>query len=403
MTSLKKVGLTIGMINDFKALESNSLLMNVSFLYDLLEQSKKYKPILVICDENNKIKPSENHKITYYDKEYDYHYLSEDTAQLDILLEVFYDFGIQHHTTLCTLNPNLKFIHISYGNSFIIDTCYWLYLEPRNNDINIENLNDMSNYNYNDTIYKDYNQIWISPHFMYSRDYYIAKYNIKEHQLYSACYLWDERIQQQRNKEIQFDISSIIYHKKKELNIGIFEANLHLIKTANIPIMIAEYLYNNYRNEVNIGKVYITNLHNMHQSEMFYKFIQSLNLYKDGKVHLSKNACRLPHFLKAYDINFVISHQIYNELNYLHFELFKLGIPFIHNCKMIDSFGYYYDHFEIIKAASKIIHINKYHNLNDKLYMDNYNNRCNAVLYRYSIRNKENLEKTEQYLDDLYK
>jgi len=400
-TTKKLVGLTIGMIDDFKAVESNSLLMNVIFLYEMIEKSNKYIPILIVCDSKDTDK-KQTEKLQYYNRQYNYELLCTTCYKLDIFIEVFFDFGIELHKTFLKLNPNLKFIHVSYGNSFVIDTCYYLYLGDTKEDLDVENLNNIANHTPENTLYKDYNQLWISPHFRYSEDYYIAKYNIKEHQLMTARYIWDDWIQEIRNKEVGFDINPIIYHKTNVLNIGIFEANLHLIKTSIIPIYIAEYLYNNYKDKVNIGKVYITNLHHLHKRELFYNHIQSLNLYKDGKIHLSKNACRFPQFMKAFNINFVICHQMLNQLNYLHLELFKLGIPFIHNCQMIRDLGYYYKEFEIRNAAKEIPKICHYHNLDDKTYMENYNGRCKAVLYRYSPSNIKNINKTEEFLDKLF-
>jgi hypothetical protein len=397
------IGITIGMINDFKALESNALLMNAFYLYDCIEKTNSYKPYILICDATkDEINKNINKKtLTYYEKEYNFIYFSlENIKILDILASVFYDFTNNYYNVFKNIYPNMKFIHISYGNTYIIDVCYYLYLE---NDTN--NLDLQIKENENCDIFKELDQVWISPHFEYSKSYYKVKYNIPYNRLLIAPYIWDTRIQKIRNKDLNYNFEEISYDKVG-INIGIFEANLHLIKNCMMPLYISEDFYNNSKYKNKLKSVHLTNILRMVKKTGFIKNIQSLELFKDNKLKYEYNATRIPHYPKYNNINLVICHQIYNDLNYLHFELASLGIPFIHNCKAIEGMGYYYEGFDINKAIQLIDYIYQNHNphLNNNYenFIKAYNERNQKVIYKYSVYNIVNIKAIEENLNKLY-
>lgn len=399
------IGITIGMINDFKALESNALLMNAFYLYDCIEQTNNYKPYILICDSNseqiNNDKVQNKKTLIYYEKEYNFiHFSLENIKILDILASVFYDFTKNYYDVFKQLYPNMKFIHISYGNTYVIDVCYYLYLEDDSNELDLQNKKDD-----NQNIIKELDQVWISPHFTYSKSYFKVKYNISYEKLLIAPYIWNNRIQRIRNKKINYNFSDISYDKVG-INIGIFEANLHLIKNCMMPLYISEDFYNNSKYKDKLNSVHLTNIIRMVKKTGFIRNIHSLNLFKNQKLQFQYNTTRMPHYPKQYNVNLVICHQIYNELNYLHFELAALGIPFIHNCSMIKDMGYYYEGFDINSAINLIDYIYEHHNplLNNNYhsFIEEYNNRNVKVLYKYNTTNISNIKTTEENLNKLY-
>jgi len=394
------IGITIGMVNDFKALESNALLMNAFYLYDNIEKTNKYNPIILICDEQDKVESKET-TLIYYEKKYNIIYFNiYNIKNLDIIATVFYDFPKSYYKIMLSVYPNLKFIHISYGNSYIIDVSYYLYLED-----DCENFNLRDKKNDNDDLYKEYKQILISPHFIYSKGYYQVKYNIPYDNILIAPYIWNTRISQIRNKDLKYNFHDISYDKIG-INIGIFEANLHLIKNCMIPLYISEQFYNHSKYKKYLSSVHLTNIRRMVKKKGFIKNIHSLNIFIDKKMEIEDNAIRMPHYPIHHKVNLIICHQIYNELNYLHFELAYLGIPFIHNCTMIKDMGYYYEGFDINKAVNLIEYI--YMNHNPKLnsnyneFIKAYTNRNQDVINRFNTTNIINIKATENNLDKLF-
>ena len=73
---------------------------------------------------------------------------------------------------------------------------------------------------------------------------------------------------------------------------------------------------------------------------------------KQNKIFLNKS-------WKAIDVferigQFVLSHQSENELNYLYLETLYLGFPLIHNSKLLKSYGYFYEKYDIMTASNQI-------------------------------------------------
>lgn len=395
------IGITIGMINDFKALESNALLMNAFYLYDCIECTNNYKPYILICDDIDNNKTRNKNTLNYYEKEYDFiNFSLENIKILDILASVFYDFTKNYYTIFKQLYPHMKFIHISYGNTYIIDVCYYLYLEDDSYELDLQNKKDD-----NQDIIKELDQVWISPHFTYSKSYFKVKYNIPYNRLLIAPYIWNDRIQRIRNKEFNYNFTDISYDKIG-INIGIFEANLHLIKNCMMPLYISEEFYNNSKYNGKLNSVHLTNIIRMVKKTGFIRNVHSLELYKNNKIQFEYNATRMPHYPCVHNINLIITHQIYNELNYLHFELASLGIPFIHNCYMIKDMGYYYDRFDINSAISLIDYIYEHHNptlnKNYNSFIKEYNNRNAQIIDKFNVYNINNIKDTEDNLNQLY-
>ena len=81
----------------------------------------------------------------------------------------------------------------------------------------------------------------------------------------------------------------------------------------------------------------MVNLYNLYSNRIYY-------LHPDKyMVHMMNKYC-----------NVVVSFTENCDLNYLHLECLYLGIPLIHNSKMLKEYGYYYEGYDT-KMASKHI------------------------------------------------
>ena len=83
----------------------------------------------------------------------------------------------------------------------------------------------------------------------------------------------------------------------------------------------------------------------------------------------------------------IVSHQIFNELNFLHFELIYLGFPLIHNCEMIKEVGYMY-HQHNINEGSKCLEISMISH--DTM---NKSKEIKEFLWKYNPNNPEIIKK----------
>ena len=106
-----------------------------------------------------------------------------------------------------------------------------------------------------------------------------------------------------------------------------------------------------------------------------HKFNRELNtllsnsaLAKNGKLETTGRIKFIEIFNKL-NCNCLISFQENWDLNYTYLECFYLGIPLIHNSKILKNYGYYYPDYDIDKAVEQLENILTYLNQEEhKLY-----------------------------------
>jgi hypothetical protein len=84
--------------------------------------------------------------------------------------------------------------------------------------------------------------------------------------------------------------------------------------------------------------------------EKLNQLVFNLDIAKAGKVSIETRFNTLQ-FMKIY-ADFVVSHQIENNLNYLWLELAWMGWPVIHNGSLCKDVGYYYEGFDFDMAVN---------------------------------------------------
>ena len=92
----------------------------------------------------------------------------------------------------------------------------------------------------------------------------------------------------------------------------------------------------------------------------------------------------------------VISHQMYNELNYSHLEKLYLGLPLIHNSNMLQDVGYYYPEFDVDMAAKQIKSVIKNHGNQ----LESYKKDAGKYFRKFSLENQDNLNSYQKLLNE---
>jgi hypothetical protein len=92
----------------------------------------------------------------------------------------------------------------------------------------------------------------------------------------------------------------------------------------------------------------------------------------------------------------LISHQVYNELNYSHLEAMYLDMPVIHNSKLLMDYGYFYPEFDVDMGAKQIknVLLNHYNNIGD------YKKDVKKLLHKFSCDNIDNINAYSSMLDE---
>ena len=336
-----KIGITA---KSDKSLYTNGIAQNVLTLFNLIKSSG-YDATLVSEAKGgygeslggHTVEPIKEDNILRFDL------IIEVANSLSVQLSKFYKFNKK------------KIIVIEYGNNFLINSAKSVYKVGSNSFF--ENFTD---------------EVWISPHFSHSLT---ALRALRKVDVKVCPYIWvpTDIVD---DKDIYFNDS---WNSK---SVGVFESNLYFVKMCHIPMLICENYYNNFSKELD---AYIFSSKKL-EGGGFTEFANMHSMVSDGKMSF-ENRYRLNYVLNRRLVGTIISHQLYNELNYLQLEAMYLGIPFIHNSKTFENYGYYYPEMDVdigAKMLDKAINTHKEnYEINRKKDLDK--------IFDYSPKNKKNI------------
>ena len=192
-------------------------------------------------------------------------------------------------------------------------------------------------------------EVWVLEMYPFMTDYLEILSGKPTHLL---PYVWntdivDEYIQS-NDLQISVDYGKV---NRTKINILIFEPNMSIHKTSLVPLLIANRYHNTHPGQLN--KVYMFCGSRIKGFNM--DFLHHLEICKDQVLEIYDRMV-MPSVLKIVQtnndyMNIVLSHNIMNNLNFLHLELLHLGIPIVHNCEPFKSNGLYYDDFTLLRAV----------------------------------------------------
>ena len=228
----------------------------------------------------------------------------------------------------CIKDNNVKLIDVLCGNLYILLQEEFVF--------NTHNI--MKNYK---NSYID--EVWVLEMYEYSQSYLNLIYNVPVKIL---PYVWDIDIIKSYIKKENIQLNSKFNDEK--INICIYEPNMSIHKNAFIPLLIAERFYITYPNRLN--KIYLFCKETMKNNNYY----ERMAIFKDNKVEMYGRII-MPKTLKLIKDNnnfktIVLSYTMLNNLNFLHLELFYMGIQIVHNCEPFDN-GLFYNSFDVSKAV----------------------------------------------------
>lgn len=194
---------------------------------------------------------------------------------------------------------------------------------------------------------------WVLEMYDYAKDYIQMLSNKPTHIM---PYVWDIDII--KNYVDKFNIlKEHTPSNNEKVNLLIFEPNMSIHKNALVPLVIANQYYRMNKHKVN--KVYmfcgdkITDS-NRKSNQYLAKFeiVQDKKLETYGRIIM-------PYIIDVITknnnfVNVVLSYNILNNLNFIHLEMFYLGIPIIHNCEPFKDNGLFFDNFDLTTAVNLI-------------------------------------------------
>lgn len=167
-----------------------------------------------------------------------------------------------------------------------------------------------------------YDQIWTLPHYSKFKTLYDSLYQINTQ---IVPYLWEPFLIEPYMKHHTFQIIYTLLKTDRPI-VSVCEPNRDFTKMSLYPILGASKICN--------GIIHVYGK----QCDAPIQHLRIQNIeYKP----------RTPIYTILQSTTIVVSHQIMNELNYLHLECAWFGIPIIHNSPMLKEIGWYYKEYEI--------------------------------------------------------
>jgi len=294
-----------------RSLFVNGLNQNIIFLAEMLKDMGHNISICVNHDVEDCIDPPlgilimEQHEINDYTFDY--------ILQTGSLLK---DETI---TKAKERNPSLQHVHFHYGNRLTTD---------------IENCSS-NKFHALSTHLVD--QVWTSPHYSFAIPYLQTFYRTEK--TFLAPYIWAPKYMGETRR----------YSPDDTKNIGITEPNISFTKNCLLPIYLTEKVFVKDSSLFNELHVYCS--FQFKEKTMFISLMKKLTMESAGRI---KFGARIPMKDVLDRANILVSHQLYNGLNYTYLEALYLGIPVIHNSKYIKGAGYYFPTFDINKGAEQL-------------------------------------------------
>lgn len=344
------IGITIN-IKDCDNIWNNGITQNVINLYMLLLKCGIYNPVIVNTSEFKSINGIDNVCIKH---------ISDVVSSLDLLFILGSQISDNDYNIL--IKNNAKIIHYCCGSNYFLDAQEVLFKNTITDKIFYDHSPD---------------QIWIIPQNYESNAGYLETMYKKPS--FKVPFIWSPTFID--NSISENNIKGFYTSNINPKNIACFEPNIDIVKYALYAILIVEGAYRDKPDL--IEHLYVTNADRIKNNQLFVSTMNKLDITKCG-VASFESRYKMPYFLDKYT-DIVISHQIYNSLNYAYLDALYLNYPLVHNAYLIKDAGYYYDGFDVKKGKEQLLYALEYHDSN----VDEYNYNSNKVLTRYMYNNDE--------------
>jgi hypothetical protein len=343
------IGITIGLSHPEETLWNNGIKQNAVFLADALKNCPNVDSVVLVNTTGVPITSSLPWDLQVWPTKS----FSEAKDQVDVLIEL--GGQISAEQTAYIKNRGVRLISYCCGFEYIHMMEAVLFSR------NMGGANLFINQRYDD--------IWMIPQVANcSRAYFEV---FRRHEARVVPFVWSPIFLNQKTAAIPFQGSwQAPDSGNKGWRLSVMEPNIDVVKFCLYPILIAELVYRNNPEAINILQVCNT-LPMAQKSMEFIALMNKLDIVRNHKsVFLGRYDT--PTFL-ATNTDAVISHQWENPLNYFYLEVCWQGYPLIHNAEMVSDLGYYYAGNDVQAGAKQLSAVMNDHACHSAQYL--YNQR----------------------------
>lgn len=257
-------------------------------------------------------------------------------------------------------NTKAKIAAIHYGNNLLSDIQSMFFAEEKS--------------------YYGINPEPIIDHILYSPHYKIAKqyYEATEYAPASEIpYIWDPKFIEYDAKARSLELG---YKHCSRPNIAVVEPNLNISKTSFAPILTIIKLLEESPEIFNTAAIFANAFHEDGMEKVKY-WLANKTAIKHNPRRVFFDPRKALSSILADDNPIILSHQFYNELNYVYLEAMHYGHPLVHNSEPFKEYGYFYEEYNIIDAKNCLI--NAAQNFNKE--SDQHKSAADKLIKQYSV------------------
>jgi len=362
---MKRIGITVKINN---SLFANGVNQNALYLARVLKKGGYI--VDLICGDQKTIDD-----VSEYEKEINTFSLEKSyNIRYNLIIQVGLTVSKKMFSNWKQKNKDLKFVTYECGNHYLINTERMLFDYKRENNT----LKDRFDYD------QIPHQVWSIPQ-MENTNYFFYKFYTGQEKVTVVPFIWDPFVIE-RSFEIR---EKSTYTPRPIEKCGVLEPNMSVMKNSILPTIILDKSQKNNP----LKHIYVFGTELIRDSKPYVNFIQSTDIYKN-KILTVESRFQTDKVLTEH-VDFVLSWQWENNLNYLWFDVAWMGYPIIHNGSMCQDVGYYYEGFDGDDAVLKIDEVIKTHNDN----YGNYLTKNREIIKRYTSQN-DNLVLQYKYLVD---
>lgn len=239
-----------------------------------------------------------------------------------------------------------------------------------------------------------FSESWVFPMHFFAKDYYEL---LTKKPCRLMPYAWSPSLLCSYLLKNKLEISCKNKNYSQPLTLCCFEPNLNVTKNCQCPLLIMDSFYRKHPERVK--KCFIFCSRQLLEHKSFNDYLMFLDVFRAGILECYPRMA-FPDIMKQMkqkDLNPVfISHQIFNDQNYLSLEALHLGYPILHNSPSLQNTGFFYDGFKLHEAVEKLETISEEFHKDE--FFSGYEARARKALEDVSTSNPKLLDQFHRLL-----
>ncbi|CAG9200628.1 DUF2827 domain-containing protein [Burkholderia vietnamiensis] len=365
-----RIGITIGLRHANESLWVNGIKQNALYLAKLFQNSPLGHDVVLVNTTDVPVTSA----LPWDVKQFPTATFEDEKDKLDVLIEL--GGQISSEQTAYLKSQDTRIVSYCCGPEYVQMTEAMIFGRRLTDHVFIN---------------QHYDQVWVIPQVMETTAGFLGV--LRRREVVPVPFVWDPMCLDMRvaNLPCQGEYRPGRAPAKR---VSVMEPNIDVLKFCLNPMLIAESAYREVGDE--LGFVHVTNAEHLARScPEFIGIAHYLDLVRDGKMSFVGRH-DTPQFL-AEHTDIVVSHQWGLSLNYFYFDVAWNGYALVHNARLCEGIGYYYQESDLDAGARQLVHAIRHHDDD----FDAYRERQRAAIAPFLATHEPLVARYDQLLGQL--